>query len=192
MTLSAGTVVSLLPGGDSAVIDGSTQAIVTSASAQITVSTEEVLVLGSQTASAGGPAMTAGGTVISVVAGGESIVVGGTTTLPVSGSALSVLLGGSGKVATLTQTQAGTGAKPPLAGVIASLGGFESQVPETLTSTPNPGVETSGYNGPEYTGTSGYNGPMFTGVGVPRDGTSMSCIIAAGLFLCWSFLRWIM
>lgn len=67
-------MISLQSGGQSVIVDGSTQAL----SAAFPTSVSEYLV-GSQTLVAGGPAITVSGTVISLVSGGGAVVVGETT-----------------------------------------------------------------------------------------------------------------
>lgn len=163
VTLSGGTVISLVSGGASVVVDGSTQAI--DPIAQVT--TEQVYVLGSQTLDAEGAAVTVSGTVLSLAADGSSIVIGGTTTIAVA--AASELLGKSQTVA-----QTGNG----LGGIIASLGGFEN--PETAvvfaTSTANiSSSETLPFNGATAVP---WNGTMFTGAGVIGAGPGAS--------ICWA------
>jgi hypothetical protein len=120
----SGTVISLQSGGQSVVVNGSTQALTIA----FPTSISEYLV-GSQTLVAGGPAITVSGTVISLVKGGSSVVVGGTT------QALSAIL------ASATSQSQGLG------GIIASLGGFVTPAPTPVSTT-----RYVDYNGTVFTG----------------------------------------
>jgi hypothetical protein len=130
----SGTVLSLLPGRSSVVINGNTQA----ASILLSASSVPEYLVETQTLIAGGPAITVSGTVISLVSGGSSVVVGGMT------EALTVLLGAPTPTGNPNATETpGQG----LGAIIASLGGFATPVSTSSSSTVYPG-----FNGTVFTG----------------------------------------
>jgi hypothetical protein len=83
---AAGKTYSLLQGGSSVIVDGSTEAV-----SQIEKSSMMVYTIGSQTLIAGGPVITVSGSVMSLGSNGQSIVISGSVTEDVS-----VWLGSSG------------------------------------------------------------------------------------------------
>jgi hypothetical protein len=128
----SGTTYSLESGGSSVVVGGTTQPI----SALLGSSTPEYIVASvSQTLKAGAPAITVSGTLVSLQGGGSSVVLGESTT-----EALSAFLGST--------TTSG------LAGIIATIGGFETSTIGSTTSS---------------TGVSTFNGTVFTGNAMKGD-----------------------
>jgi hypothetical protein len=150
----SGTMISLVAGGLLVVVDGTTKPVSAVSGAY---STEAALVLGTgsvaQTLKPGGSAITVSGTVISLLVGGSSAVVGGKTV------AASVLVAQGAKATVVTEAVT-TG----LGGIIASLGGFTSTGTkvETKTGVTNAGQSTA-------TSQAGFNGTVFTGVGLGRS-----------------------
>lgn len=177
VTLSKGTVVSLLSGGQSAVVGDVTQGVTL---ATWVSSVENGYIVGSQTLQPGGSAITVSGSVISLFPEGSSAVVDGQTI-----AAASVLSGASLTTFTASETPGDVN----LGGVIASVGGFVDG---------NAGRGGSGNGASETTGNSiiigtgspssgvGYNGTMFTGIAASqmvRIGLYATCNIALGVSL---------
>ena len=138
ITVSGGTVVSLLPGASSVVVAGKTQPIgeLLGASAGVQTTVEAEWVIASQTLIAGGAAITVSGTVMSLLPGGSSVVIGGTKTIDAS-----ALVGASKTLITETTAEAGLG------GIIASLGGFGGRSSTTASTSASSSTSSPGING---------------------------------------------
>lgn len=145
----SGTVASLLPGGSSVVIAGSTLALSALTGTGPTTISEVEYLIGSQTLSAGGVAtisISGSAVQVSLLPGGASVVVGGTTTAPAS-----ILISEGAKSTEVLVTETGLG------GIIASVGGFVgSTTSASITQSPYVSVPSS-------SGMSAYNGTTFTG-----------------------------
>jgi hypothetical protein len=180
ITLSEGTIVNLLPGGQSAVIGGVTQSLTPITGGN---SVENGYLVGSQTLEAGGSAITISGSVLSLLPGGSNVILDGTTT------AVSVL---SGATSTILTASAATG-EIDLGGVIASVGGFASVGVGgsvdgdeggngALNTTLSGVIVETGSPSSVF----GYNGTMFTGMAASKLGKldlHTACCIALGVVL---------